>query len=164
MTKLKTKKMTKNLNQEFPENMVYVDMPKDYDPIFAVSACFCKFEDTFLFLKRSSHKPYGDTWSLPAGKIEKDETPLQTVIRETFEETMLQLRKDNVFLLKKVYVRYPTFDFDYYMFKTELTDEPDIQLNDEHQDFQFVKLEQAIVFNLIPGESECIKLVHDKLV
>jgi 8-oxo-dGTP pyrophosphatase MutT (NUDIX family) len=148
--------------------MVYIDRPRDFSPIFAVAACFCEFQGTFLFLKRSLHKPHGGTWCLPAGKIEKGETALQAVLRETFEETSLLLHKDQVTLLKKVYVRYPECDFDYYMFKTELMEyfeKTTICLNeDEHQMFRFITINEALKFNLILGEEECIELVYNQLV
>ena len=47
-----------------------------------------------------------DVWSIPKGKIDGDETPLEAAIRETFEETNIQvseLLNDFLYLGKRVY-------------------------------------------------------------
>jgi 8-oxo-dGTP pyrophosphatase MutT (NUDIX family) len=42
------------------------------------------------------HQRPDDSWSLPAGSIEPGETPAQAVVRETYEETGLQVRPNRV--------------------------------------------------------------------
>ena len=43
-----------------------------------------------LLLKRPDEVPCGGLWSLPGGKVEEDEMPLQAAVRELKEETGLQ--------------------------------------------------------------------------
>lgn len=46
-----------------------------------------KYLDKVLLCKRSPHQSLPGVWSIPAGSIEKDETPKEAAIREFFEET-----------------------------------------------------------------------------
>ncbi len=146
--------------------MIYLTPPENFKPKFAVTACFCEINGNFLFLKRNPNKPQGNTWCLPAGKIENGENPKDAVIRETFEETAIKLKKDNVHLIKKVYVRYPEFDFDYYMFKTIIKENnTKIKLSqEEHLEFKIINIDDALKLDLIPGEDKCIELIYDKLI
>ena len=70
--------------------------PQDFSPSVEVAACYVEFNGKFLFLKRSVGKPQENTWGVPAGKIEKGETPRQAVFRETFEEVGIRLDEGKV--------------------------------------------------------------------
>ncbi|MET1033252.1 MAG: NUDIX hydrolase [Candidatus Saccharimonadales bacterium] len=52
-----------------------------------VVGCFLEHDDKFLILLRHSHKPDGNTWGLPSGKVEANESDIDAVLREVFEET-----------------------------------------------------------------------------
>lgn len=54
--------------------------------------CLIRNGDQFLLLNRIK-KPQMGTWNGVGGKIESGETPLESVIRETFEETGIQLKE-----------------------------------------------------------------------
>ncbi len=101
---------------------------------------------------------------MPGGKGDSDETPLQTAIRETLEETGIVLQKDNVEFLKTVYVRYPECDFVYHMFKSSLLQFPkNILLNpNEHTQYRLLTIDESLDFDLILGEHECIELVRSR--
>lgn len=58
-----------------------------YDCQMRVVGCFLEFENRFVLLLRHSHKPEGDTWALPGGKVEPGETDEDAIIRELQEET-----------------------------------------------------------------------------
>ncbi len=45
-----------------------------------------------LLVLRRNQEPFRDTWNLPAGYIEVDETPQQAAEREAWEETGLRVR------------------------------------------------------------------------
>lgn len=64
-----------------------------------VVGCFLEYNGTFVLLRRHSHKPDGDTWGLPAGKVDPDETDEDAVIRELFEETGYQATPNQLELL-----------------------------------------------------------------
>ncbi len=48
---------------------------------------FLEYDGKFVILLRHSHKPNGDTWGLPAGKVENGEDDKTALKRELFEET-----------------------------------------------------------------------------
>ena len=51
-------------------------------------ACIAlKHEGKFFMVRQYRYSLGKDMWEFPAGKIEKDEDPLETVLRETIEET-----------------------------------------------------------------------------
>jgi 8-oxo-dGTP pyrophosphatase MutT (NUDIX family) len=52
-----------------------------------VVGCFLEHEGKFVVLLRHSHKPDGDTWGLPGGKVEAGEGDVQALLRELEEET-----------------------------------------------------------------------------
>ncbi|MEY8743904.1 NUDIX domain-containing protein [Bacillales bacterium AN1005] len=56
---------------------------------------FIKRGNEFLMLNRNSCPDMGK-WNGVGGKFEKGETPLECIIRETYEETGIKLRKGNV--------------------------------------------------------------------
>jgi 8-oxo-dGTP diphosphatase len=53
-------------------------------------------EEGRLLLLQRTQQPFAGDWNLPAGYVEADESPRQAVIRETFEETGLQVEADEL--------------------------------------------------------------------
>jgi ADP-ribose pyrophosphatase YjhB (NUDIX family) len=49
-------------------------------------------QDGRLLLLQRTNDPFRDCWNLPAGYAEIDESPLQTAIREVYEETGLRVK------------------------------------------------------------------------
>jgi len=47
-----------------------------------VVGCFLEYNDKFVIVLRHAHKPDGNTWGLPSGKIEQDENDTEAVLRE----------------------------------------------------------------------------------
>lgn len=52
-----------------------------------IVGCFLEYDGRFVILLRHAHKPDGDTWGLPAGKVEVGEDNETAVLRELAEET-----------------------------------------------------------------------------
>lgn len=59
--------------------------------------CYNKEEDQLkvLLIKRKSH-PYKNSWALPGGFVNKNESTGESVLRETQEETGVIISKDNI--------------------------------------------------------------------
>ena len=141
--------------------MIIINRPEDFNPKFEVSACYIQFNDKFLLLHRQDNKPYGNTWCLPAGKLDVNESPLDAVLREVFEETSISLDKSSLQFFKSLDVRYPEMDFIYHLFYTNLNSPIDVKLAfEEHKSYKWVTPKEALTLSLIPDEDFCIKLFY----
>jgi 8-oxo-dGTP pyrophosphatase MutT (NUDIX family) len=110
------------------------------------------FEEKVLLLLRSEKDSYPLTWGLPAGGIEKYEMPLKTAIRETQEETGIQLEKTMLNNYKKyTFQRAKNSLFYFHSFQTSLETMPKVKIDQsEHIDFKwFTKGEVLKTHNLI---------------
>lgn len=70
-----------------------------YSYIMRVVGCFLEYNDKFVILLRQKHKPDGDTWGLPGGKVEQGEDDVEAIIRELEEETGYKATQNQVELL-----------------------------------------------------------------
>jgi 8-oxo-dGTP diphosphatase len=146
--------------------MIFNTPPQDFNPKVKVAACFIEHGDQVLFLHRAAHISYGDTWAIPGGKINKDETPQQAVRREILEECGFELK--NPVFLQVVYIRYPDYDYEYYMFKEVVAVKPQITIDSkEAQNYMWLVRAEADALEaqnkLILDEMPCIKLVYEDL-
>ena len=118
----------------------------------------------YLMLKRNSNKHYEHLWQGVAGKIEKGETAVQTVVRELEEETGLtpaclfvadhvasfyNAHKDQIFMV-------PVFGIE--------VDNDKVELSDEHCDFRWVSYEEASKLLTWKGQKEAIETVNDMII
>lgn len=109
------------------------------------------------------HKKQGNRWGIPGGKVEKNEAPLQAVIREIKEETGYDFSNQAVQFLKTVYIEYNEKDhFVYHMFRVKLSFDPAAVKIDfkEHKGFTWMTVEDALKYPLIDDEDFCIKMTH----
>lgn len=146
--------------------MVFLEPPENFNPTLEVATCYIMHKDKVLFLKRTTTSTWGHTWGLPGGKIEENQTPLETMLREVFEETAIDLSQEEISFLGKVYVKDPKKDFIYYMFQCKILSKPkEISLaQDEHLEYIWLNPQEAVTkLPLVPGEDECIHLVYENL-
>jgi 8-oxo-dGTP diphosphatase len=134
-----------------------------FNPKFHVVGCFIEHEGDILLIKRHPSKDNGDKWAGPSGKIDKGETDLEAMVRETREETGLDIDPNKLIFVEHSYVRFPTFDFTYRFFKYILTSsqKPKIILNkSEHTAYQWIKPKAALKEDLMQDEDYCIKAAY----
>ena len=62
-----------------------------------------------ILLARPTYPPR--LWNLPGGRVERDETPDQALVRELMEETGLEIRVDRLLLVDVSRRTYVTFTF-----------------------------------------------------
>src|SRR5438874_110683 len=128
------------------EQLVFLEPPVGYNPRCHVVACFCEYNNKFLFLLRQPHTSCGNTWGIPGGKLDAGDTTISAVIRELMEETALTLTSDEIEELQTVYIRYSTGDFTYTMFRKVFHQHPGtIIINSaEHQEARWITLQEAL--------------------
>jgi 8-oxo-dGTP pyrophosphatase MutT (NUDIX family) len=126
--------------------------PDDFNKRFDIVGCFLLHEGSFVLLHRHAHKASGNTWGLPAGKVDAGETLSAAVVREAQEETGVELKEEDVQFFNSYYVRDGNFDLGWHMFSIELATRPRIQIEPyEHQDYKWVT----------PREAQLLPLIHD---
>lgn len=141
--------------------LVYLKRPEDFNPKMEVVSCFIELNGEILLLHRQDHKPQGGTWGRPSGKIDAGENCNLAMERELFEEVGLSVEKTDLKYHYRLFVRYPNFDFIYHIFSLTIRREFNIILSsNEHKNWKWVKPDEALKYNLIPGEDECIKLFY----
>lgn len=139
--------------------MIFFTEPKDFAPKFEVVSCFIEHEGDVLFLHRQDHKPQGNTWGVPAGKVDAGEQLETALLRELSEEIGYELQSSDLKYFDKIFVRYPTYDFVYHMYHHLPKTRPEIRLNpEEHKAIAWVTPQKALTMNLIPDEDVCVKL------
>lgn len=142
--------------------MIYKNKPKDFSAKFEVASCLVEYDGKILLLHRQDYKPEGNSWCLPAGKIEKDEDPSSAAVREVKEETGLTIPKNEIEHFRDIYVRYPNYDFIYHLFQLKLDQEEKIKISrNESKDFRYVSVEEALKMPLIQDLGSCIKLYYN---
>ena len=106
----------------------------------AAGVIFVEEEDKrFLLLLRSDYVPSSNSWSLPGGKGERDETPVITAKRETNEEIGYDLTDKKLSLIYVNEEHWPKFKFYTYGVVVAKAFKP--QLNYENSDYIWCDLD-----------------------
>lgn len=144
------------------EGTLYFEKPLDFKPTIEASGCFVQYEDKILLLHRQDHKPEGNSWGAPGGKLDPYETPKDAVIRETYEETGLLIEGDEVEYVCDVYYRNEKSDVLFHLFRGNILQNPEeVKISfEEHKGFTWVKPEDALQMNLMDGEDQIIEKVY----
>lgn len=93
-----------------------------------------------------------ERWGIPGGHIEDGELPEAAAVRETLEETNLQL--DNVFMLKKIndVIIYCSNSYS-----------GEVEIDFEHTDWKWVPYHELETYDTTPNLEDTIKLALDTL-
>jgi 8-oxo-dGTP pyrophosphatase MutT (NUDIX family) len=115
--------------------------------LFRAVGCVVRHGGKLLLLKRAGAKSFPGRWGVPSGKVEENETELQAVVRELFEETGILLSGDQIDLFGTYPVDTHEMAFDYSLFLHIVTGMPSVKLEPtEHSDFGWFTLEETPPF------------------
>lgn len=144
-----------------------------FDPLYMdqfkatneVSTCYMVCNGAILLLKRNDGSPAGNRWCMPGGKLEKNETPFEAVIREIKEETDILLERAD--FIQTIYIRLPKQDYLLHLFKTVLPrskpSDYTIMLNQEHTDHLWADPQTAKQLKLVAGTKEIWEALKQRL-
>lgn len=116
---------------------------------------FNKKEEKYeqLILKRNENaKPYPNVWQVVTGRIEKFETPIETAIREVFEETgIVPIKLWNLPYLASFY-NYRENEVNFSpVFVFEVYDDAKVNISQEHSDFKWIALNDISKHVMFPS-------------
>lgn len=140
--------------------MIYEQEPENFINKHEIVSCFCECDGEILFLLRADHKTEPNKWGPPAGKVNENETILAAIKREVMEETGQELGLKNFAHQKKLFVRYPDYDFVYHVFKIELTKKPKIKISSEHKKYIWVDPKVPKKLDYVLGQDIVNKLFY----
>lgn len=138
--------------------LVYEEKPPGFSDRLQVSACYLEVDDKLLLLENSLHKSEGDKWTVPAGKLEKNESPTAAALRELVEETGIRIDSLNqIEYLGALYIRKPKIEYVYHLFKIHMDYFPEVHLSNEHQSYRWTPLEGLKEVLLMDGGKEALQ-------
>ena len=125
-----------------------------------VVAAIIKVENKFLCCQRdeNKYKYISKKFEFPGGKVEKNETNEEALIREIKEELNLEIYINRFFAT--IDYSYPDFDIKMHCFLCSLR-EFNIKLND-HISFELLDLESIQSLDWVPADLELIRLLKDE--
>lgn len=131
---------------------IFETKPEDFSSSVVVAACYIEIENKLLLLQRAATNLESGKWGVPAGKLEKNETPKNAAVRELFEETGIRINASTqIQLLGSLFMRKPEIDYTYHLFQVQIVDFPLIRLSHEHQNFTWASLQDLNQMPLMLG-------------
>jgi len=88
--------------------------------------------------------------------MENSESAREAVIRETFEETHIAVDAHQLKFVGKLFVSKPGADYIYHMYHLKLGCHPVVKLNNEHQEYRWLTMEDVINFPIMSGGIETL--------
>ena len=141
---------------------VYQKIPKGFVSEIEVVVCYLEWKDKILFLKRAPEKIQGGLWGVPGGKLEKGESREKGLSRELQEELSLYFSFDDFISITSLAVSYPNLDFFFHMYRLLLETKPRVNLSNEHTEYKWLTIDQALELALVLGERETFQFYIDK--
>lgn len=127
-----------------------------------VVGCFLQYDNQFVLVHRLPHKADGNTWGLPSGKVENNETDIDALKRELYEETGYRANDHEIELLGEHDFISPRGDtFTYITYQVKLDKPHEVVLEeDAHSEYKWVSVEQAdSMDDLIHGLHDLFRLI-----
>lgn len=123
--------------------------------INVVAAIIKNESGKILIAQRNFKKSQGGLWEFPGGKIEKDETREEAIIREIKEELTIDIKVDK-YLAEKVF-NYPDKDINLIAMECTQTG-GNVELT-EHEDYKWVTSDELTNFEFAPADEFIVERV-----
>jgi 8-oxo-dGTP pyrophosphatase MutT (NUDIX family) len=141
--------------------MLYSQIPKGYKVEMEVAACMIESNWEILLVQRPKDTVHGWTWSEPWGKIDPDESSMNAMKREIFEETWLELEDKNIKFLFKKYMNLNATNVSIDFYSYPFSSKPKITINpSENCDYTWVTPNNALTMNLIEDFDIILKEIY----
>ena len=129
-------------------------------PNLRTVGCFIEYNGKFIILLRHPDKSHGNMWGLPAGKVEKGETDLDAISRETYEETGIRVAISDFELIGVYEFSFSDINLTFPTYRVTLNEHSEIKLSPkEHQDYRWVTGDECFnIPNLIEGLHDLLKI------
>jgi len=126
-----------------------------------IVGCFLEYNGKFVILRRRADKPDGNTWGLPAGKVEPGETDIQAMLRELYEETGYRADAQELEHLGDFPFNLPTQKLMFATYRIQSIKQPSISLeHSAHTAYTWVTPEACLQRkDLIAGMQDLLRLV-----
>jgi len=113
-----------------------------------------KRNDLYLIAKRPEGKPFAGLWEFPGGKIHPQETPIDALVRELYEELGIHITTRALQKIIDVSYAYPDFNLLMPTFLcTNWEKEPQ---GCEGQTLQWVSLQELSHYEMLPASAAII--------
>ena len=145
--------------------MISEHIPKNFTSQLEVVGCYVEYDGRILLLQRHQEHTHSSKWGLPAGKLEKEESPEQAVIREVNEETGLIIEKNELVYREVLFVNHEGKEFLFHTFQTKFDEEPIVKINPlEHKQHGWFTVQQALTLDYIHDLDGCLQRHYGKAV
>lgn len=114
-------------------------------------------DDKVLICKRPENKSNALLWEFAGGKVEKDETLENALIRECFEELDVKIKVCD-FIMKTEY-SYPDVDVEINFFYAQIISGQEKSL--EHCDIKWVKFDELPNFKFCPADKDIVNFLME---
>ena len=142
---------------------IHKNKPSDFNSRGQTTGCYVECDGKFLLLQRGTEERHAGAWGSPGGKVEIHETPEQAARRELFEETGILIDPSvGLEFFGTFYVRVPSADFTYHLFKINLETMPAVIISHEHDNYTWVRPEEIKNMPLMLGEDEALEIILSK--
>lgn len=126
-----------------------------------VVGCFLEYEGRFVLLHRHTHKPDGDTWGLPAGKVEPGESDEAAILRELREETGYMALPSQLEYVREDPFHYHSGSVTFVIYKVVLKTPHDVRLEQKaHSEYKWVTPLEGSRLPLISGLRLVLRFVN----